>query len=92
MTLIDFDKKYYHPDYPGVAWYIQGYNVERQYDGFPEWAYEDYEEVEDVTKVRAIMVGDDRVFLFDTEDMVELDDGDYCTECGQIGCKGDFRE
>jgi hypothetical protein len=82
-TYIDFDKRYRHPDYPGVAWYIEGYRMDRDADY--EWSGI---ETEDVTQVRAVMVGDDRTFLFDTEDMIALSDDEYCPECGQIGCKG----
>lgn len=82
--LIDFDKAYRHPDYPGIAWRIDGYNQElARFD--EEW-YNEPEYVEDVTQVRCHMIGDDRSFLFDTEDMIELDDSEYCSECGQIGC------
>jgi len=34
------------------------------------------------------MVGDDRRHEFRMTDMVELDDGDYCGSCGQVGCRG----
>lgn len=34
-----------------------------------------------------IMVGDDRKFIVDPEDVEAISDDDYCPECGQIGCK-----
>lgn len=36
--------------------------------------------------VRVRMVGDDRVFTEDIDDLTPLGDDDYCPECGQIGC------
>lgn len=38
------------------------------------------------------MIGDDRVFEVDINDVHEIEDGDYCSECGQIGCVHDGRE
>ena len=34
----------------------------------------------------AVMVGDDRVWVVDPDDVTFLDDEDYCGGCGQIGC------
>lgn len=36
--------------------------------------------------IKAHMVGDDRPFNFDASDATVLDDEDYCSSCGQIGC------
>ena len=44
------------------------------------------EEIEDRTKVRCIMVGDDREFTFDIEELSPLDEEEFCPGCGQIGC------
>jgi len=33
------------------------------------------------------MVGDDREFSVDPEDVTEIPENAYCPECGQIGCK-----
>jgi len=53
-----------------------------------EWPFHvEYEEVVDTTRVRAVMVGDDSVWEFDAGDLVKLDDEDYCSCCGQIGCE-----
>jgi len=32
------------------------------------------------------MVGDDHVEYFDADELVLIDDDEYCTCCGQIGC------
>jgi len=34
----------------------------------------------------AHMVGDDKTFHVDRHDLVPIDDDDYCSGCGQIGC------
>jgi hypothetical protein len=44
-------------------------------------------EYENRERVRAVMVGDDREFTFDVDEVTPLAEGDYCPECGQIGCK-----
>lgn len=33
------------------------------------------------------MVGDDRVFEFDCDDVHRIGDDQYCSICGQIGCQ-----
>ncbi len=38
-------------------------------------------------KVVCMMVGDDRHFAFDPDDLTPLKEEDYCGGCGQIGCK-----
>jgi hypothetical protein len=38
------------------------------------------------------MIGDDRIFEVDADDVHKIDDKDYCSECGQIGCRCDGRE
>lgn len=40
----------------------------------------------DESRVVAVMVGDDREHVIDVDDLTELDDDAYCSECGQIGC------
>jgi hypothetical protein len=51
----------------------------------------EFEEVDDYDRVRAVMVGDDRVFVVEVDDLTRLDDGDYCSQCGQVGCTADGR-
>lgn len=87
----DFEAKYRHSDYPGVAWYAHKYSKdfywEPIYDDEGELIHEDYVDCEDRTRVVCCMVGDDRDFTFDVEELIKLEEGDYCPECGQIGCK-----
>lgn len=77
---------YRHPDYPGVAWRIDGPETEPDED--TEWSGYDAE----TGRVRCHMVGDDRTFAFDPTELVPLDEDAYCAECGQIGCTADGRE
>lgn len=53
----------------------------------------DYEpEPERTGNLVCVMVGDDRHWSFDPDDVAPLDDDDYCHECGQIGCGHDGRD
>lgn len=70
----------------GIAWRVYGWQVEPDED--TEWSG-----IEERTgKVVAVMVGDDRRFTFDPEDLTPLPDEDYCSECGQVGCTADGRD
>ena len=86
--------------YSGVAWWVIGPEVEAKfsYPSDPEWyddegEYfgpdgshpEDWEEVP-TGRLTCVMVGDDREFHFDPEDLTKIDRDDFCGECGQIGC------
>lgn len=42
---------------------------------------------EETGNVIVMMVGDDRPFVVDPDELVKIDDGDWCPGCGQIGCK-----
>lgn len=53
--------------------------------GGEEWIYEIVSEV-DNSRVIAVMVGDDREHEIDVDDLVEIDEEDFCLVCGQIGC------
>jgi hypothetical protein len=61
--------------YPGVAWWPLGWETEPDQSGI---------EVR-TGRVVAIMVGDDRHFVFDQQDLQPLDEP-FCVSCGQIGC------
>ena len=56
------------------------------------YLYNEPEEVEDRTRIRAVMVGDDYVWTFDVDDFTAIDEDEYCHECGQIGCTADGRD
>jgi len=70
----------------GIAWRVRGWETEPDDD--TEWSG-----MENRTgKVIAVMVGDDRQFSFDPDDLTPLDDDDFCHECGQVGCCHDGRD
>jgi hypothetical protein len=82
----------------GIAWRVLGWETESVVE--EEYVEEDEEgnevwfgggDPEDVRtgKVTARMVGDDRNFSFDPEDLTPLDRADYCGVCGQVGCGHD---
>lgn len=54
----------------GIAFYVRGPALN---------------DTEGVT-IRVVMVGDDREHVVDADDCTPLEDGRYCTTCGQIGC------
>jgi len=101
-TELDFDERYRVKGYNGVAWYLISYKKDRvptrclatDADGNEYWEddWSETEEVEDRSLVIAVMVGDDRKFTFDIEDLEILKEDDYCHECGQIGCTSDGRD
>lgn len=97
--MLDMEARYSVRQYPGVAFYLLGYVVERVWAEpaqicYPEdghdhdgdcFAYpEEPEEVLNEDRVRAVMVGDDTVYEVDKEDLTPVDN--YCGGCGQIGC------
>lgn len=99
-TTIDLDAHYRVEGYRGIAWYLLGYATEWTeeewtYDGEGDpddessYLYSEPEEIEDRTRVRAVMVGDDREFTFDVEEIEVLPEADFCHVCGQIGCTHD---
>lgn len=79
--MLDLNAHYMVTGHGGIAWYISGYRTYRDEDY--EWT--GIEEI-DYSMVNMIMVGDDRVFTFDVDDLTEIAEDAYCHECGQIGC------
>jgi hypothetical protein len=67
----------------GVAWAVLGWETEPDED--TEWSgYETR-----TGKIIAVMIGDDRYFSLDPEDVEPIPRESYCGECGQIGCTCD---
>ena len=67
----------------GIAWQVLGWEVVDNED--TEWTG-----IQERTgKIVACMIGDDRYYLFDPEDVKPVDN--YCGGCGQIHCKHDER-
>jgi hypothetical protein len=91
MTEFDFDAKYRIGSWGDIAWRVLSYATHQE----PIYSYTeedeieevvDWEEVEDQTRVVCVMVGDDHKFTFDVDELTKLEDEDYCSCCGQIGC------
>jgi hypothetical protein len=80
------DNRYKVEGYGGIAWYTLGPVKVRDEDY--EWSGLEYDHE---SLVRMVMVGDDRVFEIDRDDLTPISDEDYCHECGQIGCTADGR-
>jgi len=81
QTEIDFDAYYKVKGWEGIAFYLLGPVMHRD---------EDYEwtgiETPDDNMVRAVMVGDDGVHTVDRDDLIKIDEEEFCHGCGQIGC------
>lgn len=89
-TELDFESAYKVAGHEGIAWRLEGYATETVVivndEEDEELYWVDYEEVEDRTRIKAHMIGDDRTWTFDVTDLTPLSEGDYCLDCGQIGC------
>jgi len=72
--------------YKGVAWRVYGWELGLDPDGT------DPDDMVRSGRVVCVMVGDDRRFKFEPEELTPLDDLDYCASCGQVGCSHDGRE
>lgn len=67
----------------GIAWHVLGWETEPDED--TDWSGYEVR----TGNVVARMVGDDRDFSIDPEDVTPLDREDYCGSCGQVGCTHD---
>jgi len=67
----------------GIAWAVLGWETEPDED--TEWSGYEVR----TGRVVACMVGDDRYFTFDPDEIHPLNREDYCGECGQVGCHHD---
>jgi hypothetical protein len=83
--------------YRGIAFRIKGYPLTWQPDTYiyvdddgAEYECEadsgEWFEDRNCGQVLAVMVGDDHEHIIDVDDLIPLDDDDYCHGCGQIGC------
>jgi hypothetical protein len=64
----------------GIAWHAWGWQTEPDED--TEWSG-----CENRTgKVVCVMVGDDRQFFFDLDELEPITSDEFCPSCGQIGC------
>lgn len=67
-------------DYAGVAFRVNG--PEMVDDEDTEWTGLQVE----TGRIVVHMVGDDRKFYYDPDDLIALDEEDFCGGCGQMGC------
>lgn len=79
------DQAYRVDGYKGIAWRVYGWHVEATEETDGEFE-------ERTGKVVAVMIGDDRRFLLDPDDVHPIDREAYCGVCGQIGCSHDGLE
>lgn len=67
----------------GVAWRVLGWETEPDED--TEWSGYEVR----TGRVVCRMVGDDRDFAFDPDDVTPLPRAAFCGVCGQVGCAHD---
>jgi hypothetical protein len=88
----DFSKAYRVDGHDGIAWratsHVEESVLVHDYyeDDDGSASYAEYEDVVNTSMVNAHMVGDDRNFVFDVDDLTPLEDDEYCGSCGQVGC------
>jgi hypothetical protein len=82
MPAFDFDAAYRADGWSdGIAWRAYAWQTEPDED--TEWS--GYEVP--TGRILAHMIGDDRPFEFDPDELTALEPGAYCVECGQVGCR-----
>lgn len=69
--------------YRGIAWHVLGWETEPDED--TEWSGYKVR----TGRVVAVMVGDDRHFTFEPDELSPLGREAYCGICGQVGCSHD---
>ena len=67
----------------GIAWRVLGWETEPDED--TEWS--GYEQR--TGRIVAVMVGDDRHFAFEPDQLTPIKREEYCGICGQVGCYHD---
>lgn len=98
MSDFDFESAYKVDGYDGVAWracrhpetlWIPGW-LELP-DGQLVEDEEDGEFVENTDLVVCVMIGDNREFEFEIDELTKISDDEFCSSCGQLGCQHDGR-
>lgn len=69
-------------EYRGIAWSVYGLELEPDED--THWSGC----MNRTGKILARMIGDDRFFTFDPDEVTPIQEDEYCAECGQVGCNG----
>lgn len=79
--------------YRGIAWYVRGWEIEERESDYFDPETDEYvctDLIEERTgRIVATMVGDNRRFAFDPDEIHPLKRTAYCGTCGQIGCGHD---
>ena len=76
-----FDADAYTVDrWDGIAWRVLGWELEPDED--TEWSGYYVR----TGQIVCCMIGDDRLFVFDPDEVTPLAREAYCGECGQVGC------
>lgn len=84
--ILTADSRFRVSGWGGIAFYAHSAETEADEDTI--WSG-----IEEPTgRVLMVMVGDDRRIPIDPEDVIPLDEADYCSQCGQIGCQADGRD
>ena len=68
--------------YNGVAWQFLQHPRVTEYDDFGDAV----DQTENSEQAVMMMVGDDRQFTFDMDEIHAIPDDSFCRDCGQIGC------
>lgn len=98
---VDFDAAYRVDGYSGVAWRLLGWAQEdipvltygEDEDGNEEWLdFGERELADDPYCVVAVMIGDDRRFTFDRDEIHVIPEDGFCHGCGQTGCTAEVWE
>lgn len=80
--------------YSGVAFWLDDWAKEVKDEMFSFiddetgevfWGWDEVEVVSD-SMVECYMIGDDRKFVVDIQDLTPININDFCGSCGQIGC------
>lgn len=80
--------------YGGVAFWLDDWAKEVKEEMFSfiddetgevNWGWDEVEVVSD-SMVECYMIGDNRKFIVDIQDLTKIDINDFCGSCGQIGC------
>lgn len=81
MPAFDFEPAYTASGWSaGIAWRVDGWETCPDED--TEWTG-----IESPTGLlEAHMIGDDRTFTFDPDDLTPIAEDQYCSCCGQVGC------
>ncbi len=92
---VDFGMYVSHESYRGIAFWVDDWarSLEEQYVEYIESddsgeVFFGWEEVEVISNsvVECYMVGDDKMYKFDIDELTAVNVNDFCYSCGQIGC------